>query len=132
MFVRVYFDDANSTTFEIPYERKKISSSVIRWQNEQLREDLRDIQRQSDAQRESLLNKMDSDQQMSEKMKNKNIMLNNTLDENRVRRSFFREQKLTKFSSIFVWVARAPVAYQQLLPSAGMVSLHTFNLPELE
>lgn len=66
-------------------ECPKISSSAFKRQNDQLREDLRDIQRQSDAQRESLLNKMDSDQQMSEKMKNKNIILNNTLDENRVR-----------------------------------------------
>ena len=48
-------------------------------QNDQLRDDMRDLQRQLDAQRETMLSKQDGDKEVAKKIKDKNVLLNAAL-----------------------------------------------------
>ena len=80
-------------------------------QNEQLRDDMRDLQRQLDAQRETMLSKQDGDKEVAKKIKDKNVLLNAALDENRVKThfcfailifSFFFRNESIDFEILFV------------------------------
>jgi hypothetical protein len=53
-------------------------------QSEQMREDIRDYQRQVEAQRESMLAKRDEDFEVQDKISGKNKLINMALEENRV------------------------------------------------
>ena len=69
-------------------------------QNEQMREDVRDYQRQLEAQRETMLAKRDEDFEVRDKISNKNKLINVALEENRVRTfSFISSILLLNYSS---------------------------------
>ena len=57
----------------------------MRRDNAGLREDIRDLQRQLDAQRETMVAHRDDDDGVKEKISKKNKLLSEALDENRVR-----------------------------------------------
>lgn len=56
----------------------------LRRDNEQLRDDIRDFQRQVESQRETMLSKRDEDMDFRDKMTQKNKLLAAALEENRV------------------------------------------------
>ena len=58
--------------------------SINSFQSEQMREDIRDYQRQVEAQRESMLAKRDEDFEVRDKISGKNKLINMALEENRV------------------------------------------------
>jgi centrosomal protein CEP290 len=59
----------------------------LRRENEQLRDDIRDFQRQVESQRDTMLAKRDEDFEFRDKITQKNKLLTVALEENRV--SFF-------------------------------------------
>ena len=53
-------------------------------QNENMYEEIRDYQRQLEAQRETMVTKRDEDAEYHDRIKSKNRLLNEALDENKV------------------------------------------------
>ena len=59
-------------------------------QNDQLREEVHDMKRQLEAQRDAMIGRRDGDGDIKDKITQKNLLLNAALDENRVSGAYCR------------------------------------------